>query len=167
MRDDIRKFDAAALAETVRDQLADQFCRINGFLGRPPKLVWGSQSKEETVATMQLVKAAGEAGLEVTDDGIAKLSERSGIGLQRKAAPAGPSPFSVVLAGGEQADPSQDLRALRAAAMRAVLESRSHAEAAARLQALVPADPSGRITALIADTLRNAAGLATAAEGSG
>jgi hypothetical protein len=47
--------------------------------------------------------------------------------------------------------------------MRVVLESRTHAEAFARLQALIPDQPAGKITTLIADTLRSSAGLSTAA----
>lgn len=94
VRQDIRKFDAAMLSETLRDQLITQFIQINNLAGRPPNIAWGSDSVEESRATIELLKAIRETDAELTDEGMASVSERTGLQLRRRAvAPAGPPAF--------------------------------------------------------------------------
>jgi len=91
VRQDIRQFDAKMLCHTLRTQLLDQILRINGIPGRPPRITWGAQSPVETKATGEFLGNIRNAGIELTDEGIASLSERSGLALRRATTPA-PSP---------------------------------------------------------------------------
>jgi len=98
VRDDISRFDAVTLADTMKHQLITQLCQINNLPGRPPKLTWGSQSKNDTRNTAALLQSFAQANLELTDAGIASMSESLGISLQRRAsATANPVPFSISL----------------------------------------------------------------------
>ena len=95
VRDDIRKFDAMMLSDTLIHQLITQFCQINNLPGRIPKLVWGSQSNEDTRAMGVLLQSFAAAGMELSDAGITQMSETTGYSLQRKSAASGPLPFSA------------------------------------------------------------------------
>ncbi|NQT91151.1 MAG: DUF935 family protein, partial [Lentisphaerae bacterium] len=96
VRDDIRIFDATLLSETLRDQLFHQFIGINGIGGGVPKIVFGSASADDVRTTVNLLTAIRETDVEVTDEAITNLSERTGLSLQRRqSAPAGPGGFSV------------------------------------------------------------------------
>ncbi len=92
VRDDLRKMDAKLLADTYRHQLFPQALQINGYRGRPPKILFGADSAAEAAALQSTVKGFYDAGLEPTDDGITTLSERSGIPLQRRSQPQSFSP---------------------------------------------------------------------------
>jgi phage gp29-like protein len=142
VRQDIRKFDALMLSETLRDQLIVQFCRINNLPGTPPFIAWGSDSSEEVRATAGLLRDLAAAGLEPDDSAVAGLSERVGFGLRRRAAPAvgqpgGLVPFSV---GSWRT---------RENARRIVLASRTRAEAMERLKAEMPSASEAEIGSLI------------------
>lgn len=98
VRDDIKKWDALRLGETIRQQLFKQALQINGIPGRPPRPVWGST--DEGAELGGLIKALSDAGLELTDGGINQISERTGLPWQRKAPPpqpvgAGGLPFGL------------------------------------------------------------------------
>jgi phage gp29-like protein len=140
VRDDIRKFDAIMLAETLRDQLLTQLCQINGLPGNPPKLIWGSESPEELTATGNLLKTLYEAGVEVDDPGLQALSDRAGLPMRRRATPAAnPFPAAALAALGAtfpfgdldavavagSADLAQAFRGPRAALARIIRESTS------------------------------------------
>lgn len=83
VRDDIRQFDAAMLAATLRDQLFSQIILINGWTGETPQIGFGSQSSAEIAATSNLLKSLKEANLEVSDDSLPTVSKRLGIQVQR------------------------------------------------------------------------------------
>lgn len=83
VRDDIRQFDAAMLAATLRDQLFSQIILINGWSGETPQISFGSQSSAEIAATSNLLKSLTEANLEVADDSLPTVSKRLGIQVQR------------------------------------------------------------------------------------
>jgi phage gp29-like protein len=95
VRQDIRMWDAASLADTMRGQLFDQFIHINSLSGSTPTLTWGSVSVGEQKAKAELIKALKDAGLQITDDAIGLLSEEIGMSLERApSAPGGSgSPF--------------------------------------------------------------------------
>lgn len=90
VRDDIRQFDARWLGKTLSAQLATQFLKINGLVGRPPIFIFGSVSASELSAKAQLLTALPGAGLRVADTGIELLSESTGLPLERVVAPASP-----------------------------------------------------------------------------
>lgn len=98
VRDDIRKFDAARLADTLKQHLFRQMLHINNHRGAVPGVVWGSDSQSEIRATVELLKSLKDADLDLTDDAIAVLSERLGLSLQRKQSGGGyqsPLPFAA------------------------------------------------------------------------
>lgn len=94
VRDDIRKKDSRRLGMTIRSQLFDQFCHINGKPGKAPLMIFGSDSTEEMLAMVSLVKSLFEAGFEPDDDGLENISERIGFRVRRKAQ-ASSFPFSA------------------------------------------------------------------------
>lgn len=138
VRDDLRKFDATLLADTLSHQLITQFCAINNLPGRVPKLVWGSQSNEEVKSTGALLQSLATANLELTDSGVTQLSENLGLSLQRRTSVPAVTPFNA----SEQ----------RMVAARQIIgESRSKSEAVSRLTKLFPELPQARLITLIAD----------------
>jgi phage gp29-like protein len=148
VRQDIRKFDAAMLSDTLRDQLITQYCRANRLTGCPPSIMWGADSNEEIRGTLSLLGSITTAGLEVSDDAIPVLSERIGFGLQRKS---GGALFSALR--GPAAGALHTFRAHHAEAARIVLTSRSHVEAMARLRVAFPDIPADVLPGLVADAI--------------
>jgi hypothetical protein len=92
VRQDKRKSDAAGLAETLRYQLFDPYLRINGLKGTAPKLVFGSDSVNESEATGKILTSLSQAGLEPTDDALPVIGEKIGFTVQRSTAPVMPPP---------------------------------------------------------------------------
>jgi phage gp29-like protein len=138
VRDDIRKFDAMMLSDTLIHQLITQFCQINNLPGRVPKLVWGSQSNDEVKVTGALLQSMAMANLELTDAGITQLSENLGLSLQRRVGVTAPTAFSSD-------------QFMRAKLM--VLNSSSRQEAFDGLKTLYPTLENREINTIIADAL--------------
>lgn len=148
VRQDIRKFDAAMLTETLQDQLIAQFSNINGIAGNKPMLIWGADSSDEIRVMGSMFGSLANIGLEPSDDAIPIISDKVGFGLQRKAAaPAAPAPFSASWRGNYITDRRH------AAASRIVMGSRSQGEAIERLSAQFPELDAGRIQMLIAELI--------------
>lgn len=141
VRQDIRKFDARMLAETIRDQLILQFCQINRLPGRPPSLSWGSETTEGVASTTGLLKSLYDAGLQVSEESLPALSERVGLKIERRSqsAPGAAVPFSSDVVQRLMTLSAEDPRAYRGAIARVsqiVRESTSSADCARRLRAL-------------------------------
>ncbi|MFZ4394190.1 MAG: phage portal protein family protein [Kiritimatiellia bacterium] len=166
--EDIRRFDATSLSRTLRDQLIVQLCKINNLPGRPPKLVWGSESKADMDSLTGTLKNLPNAGLEPTDEALPLLSERYGFGIQRKAGGA-PAPFATMNAPGVRAftaegqdDPiareasaplAQAFRGALAPVRKIILESRSAQECEARIRAFYTDWNPARTAALVGEAL--------------
>jgi phage gp29-like protein len=88
VRDDIRLFDSMMLGSTIRDQLAGQLLAINGTPGNAPVVSWGSVSSEAMKALADLMRSLNDAGLEVADDAMDKITSLVGFNVQRTARPA-------------------------------------------------------------------------------
>jgi hypothetical protein len=138
VRDDIRKFDAMMLSDTLIHQLITQFCQINNLPGRVPKIGWGSQSNDELKVTGALMQSLAFANLELTDAGITQLSDSLGLSLQRRAAPASQTPFSAS---------SSDVSKI-------ILSSKSRQEAFVTLSAAFPSMDEVKIHSLIDTFIR-------------
>lgn len=138
VRDDIRKFDAMMLSDTLIHQLITQFCQINNLPGRIPKLVWGSQSNEDIKAMGSLLQSFAVAGMELSDAGITQMAENTGYSLQRKASVTSTTPFSA-----DQLERGKLI----------VLNSSSRREAVEGLKTLYPALEEREINTIIADAL--------------
>jgi hypothetical protein len=77
--------------------LLEQYLRINGRGGMPPVLSFGSETDSAIKAKVSMVGQLATVGFEPTDNGLAQLSEETGIELQRRASPQPVSmPFSAV-----------------------------------------------------------------------
>ena len=98
VREDLRRMDARRLAQTVRTQVLAQYLRINGRSGAAPRLAFGSETDSAIEAKVGMIGRLAEAGFEPTDAGLARLSDETGIELQRRAAPqpAAPGYLSAV-----------------------------------------------------------------------
>jgi phage gp29-like protein len=83
VRQDLRKMDGALLSRTLREQLLTQLCQINNCAGRPPNILFGSDSAAELKSVLTMLKELKAAGLEPDDDGLVTLSKRCGFGLRR------------------------------------------------------------------------------------
>ena len=168
VRQDIRRFDARLLVETLRDQLIVQFCEINRLPGNPPTLAWGSEDDAKSLATIALLKGLSEAGLQVADDSLSDLSERTGLKIERKAQSLGPLPFSVSdqsiirqraprhldsIAESGSADLAQAFRGSLAPISRIVRESRSASECEGRIREFCANWKPDRVNTLVEEAL--------------
>ncbi len=91
VRDDIRKFDARCLGETIRSQIVAQWLVLNGYSGRPPLISFAADTTEEVKRTSELIARLPASGLELTDDGIQMAGERIGLPVQRSTMQVRPS----------------------------------------------------------------------------
>lgn len=98
VRQDIRQFDSRRLGHCLRTQLLRSLCQLNGWTGRPPLLAWGGESAAELTAIGAILPGLGQAGMEVSDDGIDVLASRLGFGLQRARVPAASGPAFAPMA---------------------------------------------------------------------
>lgn len=89
VRSDIRQFDAAMLAETLRTHLFRPFLQINGIPGQPPEIAFG-QDSEEVSDTAKNLAEFKKAGITLAPEALPTLSERFGMQLQMDPAPAQP-----------------------------------------------------------------------------
>lgn len=95
VRDDIRKFDSRRMGTTLREQLVEQWLRLNGYTGRAPTLSFAGDTTEEVKRTAELLGNLSSANLEPTDDALGPIGERIGFPIQRKSQ-MGIYPFSAV-----------------------------------------------------------------------
>jgi phage gp29-like protein len=170
VRDDIRRFDASLLGETIRDQLLTQMCRLGNLSGSIPYIVWGSDRPEEIKATADLLVSFNNAGLELDDAGIEVLTERSGLSLRRKAQPSGMFTLAAksdghlqqvdALSSDRSAGLSRALRGFPADAARIIRESSTAAECIERLEALYADAAPRKAAAIIEDAMAIHAALA-------
>lgn len=83
VRSDLRKMDAALLAITLREQLLTQYCRINGYSGQAPNILFGSDSAADLSSLLKILSGLKEGGLEPDDDGLTTISQSCGFGIRR------------------------------------------------------------------------------------
>lgn len=166
VRQDIRAFDAKSLSSTLRDQLIVQLCAINSLRGRPPRLSWGFESSDDIKAAFATLGNLDKVGLELTDQGVASFSERSGFDVRRKTTMPAPVPFSVRPQGVQVTDSlatvgvpelSRSLRKQHAEIARILQGSRSKEEAMHRLTEYFPELSSPEAVSTIQAALTSAA----------
>jgi phage gp29-like protein len=86
VRGDIRAWDAACLAETVTQQIIRPWLDANGFTGEAV-LTFGTTSTAEAGSRADVLSKASAAGLELTDDGITRFNEDTGLQFRRAVPP--------------------------------------------------------------------------------
>jgi phage gp29-like protein len=156
VRQDIRKYDARALAETLRDQLFTQYLRINGIQGQAPTLMWGSDSQGVVDGQVAVLKDLYEAGYTISSDSADAVSQRIGMQLvPRVAGPVvsvGPQrTFSA--SGGAAPELSRALRESLAPIVQIIRESRSAKDCETRLRTFCADQEPERVEKLIEDAL--------------
>lgn len=92
VRQDYRQFDAKRLSHTLRTQLFQPLCSLNGWPGQAPIVTWGGESAGNMKITSEVLTSLPNAGLEITDEGIDILSRRLNLPLRRAPATAAPGP---------------------------------------------------------------------------
>lgn len=188
VRDDFRVWDARVTGNTVRLQVFADFLTINGLPGRPPKITWGGEEKEDATATATVIKTMHDAGLELTPEAITLVSERLGLEFAKAPPPPAPmlppglgrgplldkKPDAAFSAGHDHPDPldsiarsgSADLarafRATLAPVARIIHESKSAAECEAKLAAFTASWRPGEAAQLMENALVAFAANATA-----
>lgn len=83
VRGDIRRLDARLLGETIRDQLAEQWLRVNGFTGMPPTIIWAKDTSEAAVRFGTLLVTLKDAGFRPTEAAGPNVSEKVGLEVER------------------------------------------------------------------------------------
>lgn len=99
VRSDFRDFDAMMLAATLRRDLFKQLIQINHLPGACPTIIWGSMATGEIDSTSKLLTSLAQAGLQVGDEGLDILSERTGLPIERMAASPALNPLLSFSAG--------------------------------------------------------------------
>jgi phage gp29-like protein len=89
VRDDIAAFDAMALAETLRDDLFDQYLTINGNFAARPAVTFGGQAVADATATSALLTSLAGAGWEPGEEAREHLSRTAGFPVVKRAAAGG------------------------------------------------------------------------------
>lgn len=86
VRRDIKLFDAMMLATTIRDELVIPFMRYNNIRGEVPKIIIGGEDEKDLTALSNFLTAITTSGLQLSDDAIGIISQRSGLTLERREA---------------------------------------------------------------------------------
>lgn len=97
VRQDIRQFDGAITAQSVRDQLFRQLLDINRIPGATPKLTFGGVSSAEAKTFGALLRDLFDSGYRVKDEALAQLSEKVGLPVERVPESMSRSFFSQTL----------------------------------------------------------------------
>lgn len=157
VRDDIKAYDALALAETLRDDLFDQLLAINGNFAMRPSIAFGGAAEADAQAVATLITALKQSGLEPDDEAIEYLSRLAGFRLRRSE--GGGLPFALsaddanlALAASGSAALSRALRQQFAGVSRAAGDSRSAEEFEREITALLSSG-NGPTAAVLADSL--------------
>lgn len=189
VRDDIRKFDAYVLAQTVKTQILAPLWRINGWTTPLPTVSFGAITEEEAALTGEFLASLTTAGIRLTPDGLEKLSAKLGYGFEfipalppASRAVLSADPFHLIPAVARRAARSRQARRAvdelvasaspplarlmrdRTLEIAAALEASDSPEAAAAAVAALAADyDPGTASELVAAVLASAAGNAVLA----
>jgi hypothetical protein len=91
VREDIRQFDQAMLAHTLRTQVFAPLLALNGIRGPAPRIVWGGLADADALGFSTLLLNLSNAGFEPDDESLCTVSEKVGFAVRRKAPVAAPS----------------------------------------------------------------------------
>jgi phage gp29-like protein len=83
VREDIKKYDSARLAHTIRTQILAPLSVLNGWRFDLPSVGFGVISEEAADLTGDLMASLFNAGIEPDDEGLKKVSKKLGISLRR------------------------------------------------------------------------------------
>lgn len=149
VRDDIRRFDALMLSATIRTQLIAPLFRLNGWTIPTPRISWGGDDMEDIEVIGKMVDSLKKAGIRVTDEGIATISKRLAIPLERDLVDPIARPPIGALSALASPDPGRQLATTSQAAREAI--DATAAAAAPTLSAALAATLSP-LAALVAES---------------
>lgn len=86
-KEDIRSFDQLMLGRRLKRDLFDEMLFINGIPGRSPSIVWGGMDANQTKTLMDSLTSAKSAGLQLTDEAIEDLSQKTSLQFERAPEP--------------------------------------------------------------------------------
>lgn len=86
VRGDIRRLDARLLGETLRDQLVEQWLRVNGIAGMPPTLIWAQDTTAAAERLGTILANLANANLQPAQAALPTISESLGFEIERMAA---------------------------------------------------------------------------------
>jgi len=98
VREDIRQYDTAMLAATIRTQLIIPLFRLNAWPELIPNLSWGAEDNQTIGALSEAVSKLSTAGIELTDEGIESLTKSFGLPFRRAGLATLPQPLSALSA---------------------------------------------------------------------
>lgn len=122
VRDDIRKFDAYVLAQMVRTQILAPLWRVNGWVSPLPTVSFGAITEEEASLTGDFLASLNQAGIQLTADGLEKLSAKLGYGFERIPA-LSPASRAILSADSFHLLPAVARRAARARQARGAVDA--------------------------------------------
>ena len=128
VRDDIRKYDAVALGQMIRTQILAPLWRVNGWTTPLPAVSFGSISEEDSALTGEFLASLYTAGIQLSEDGVDKLSATHGYSFERIPALA-PGPLALSASGGLPLLPSVARRAARSKQARRAVDTMAAAAA--------------------------------------
>lgn len=86
VRSDLRRFDAIMLAATVRNQIIRNLYHLNGWQEEPARAAWGGDDSEDLDTLSQILERLNNIGVALTDEGVASVSKRLALPLERVSA---------------------------------------------------------------------------------
>jgi phage gp29-like protein len=107
VREDIREYDAMALANTLRTQLLVPLWHINGWTTPIPAAGWGAEDNQTVEALSLAVERSTASGLELTDEGLDAYNKAIGLPFRRVSTAAAASTLPALSGLAATASPTR------------------------------------------------------------
>lgn len=167
VRKDLELWDGMALGQTIRHQIFAHYLAINGLHGRPPLFIFPPDTSTEAAALGKLLTDLSTAGLEPEDEALEQIGKRIGFALRRKAQPSTlPGPLKALMAptdadliandkvvGDNVAGLAQAFRGTLAPVRLILANSKSPADAEAKIRAFYADWQPGKVARLVEEVL--------------
>jgi phage gp29-like protein len=82
VREDIKLADQTNFSDTLEKQLFEQYLRINGYSGRPPKIFWGGVKPSDAMAITKSFAQLYQGGLRPTQEALIHAGEKLGYPIE-------------------------------------------------------------------------------------
>jgi hypothetical protein len=90
IREDIRLQDTLKLSDTLQKQLFKQYLRVNGYRGKPPRILWGGMRPDQAENMARTLGFLYTAGISLDESGLQAFKERFGFGIKYLDKPTNP-----------------------------------------------------------------------------
>lgn len=82
VREDIKLADQTNFSDTLEKQLFEQYLRINGYAGRPPKIFFGGIKVSDSVSFTKALAQLKQGGYRLDRNGLESAKEKLGYGVE-------------------------------------------------------------------------------------